>query len=99
MSAGYDAHRDDPLADCRVTEAGYAAMTAAMLRLAAELEAPIGAVLEGGYDLAALANSVVAMLEVLGGPKPPASVEVAVDPLAAAARERLAERWSLSEAV
>jgi len=99
LSTGYDAHRDDPLADCRVTEAGYAAMTAAMVRLATELEAPLGAVLEGGYDLSALARSVVATLEVLGAPVPPAPVDVAVDPLAAAARERLAERWSLSGAV
>src|SRR5204863_9061627 len=27
ISAGYDAHREDPLADCELTEAGYAAMT------------------------------------------------------------------------
>jgi len=99
LSTGYDAHRDDPLADCRVTEAGYAAMTAAMVRVGAELEAPVGAVLEGGYDLVALARSVAATLEVLGAGEPPAPVELAVDAVAAAARERLGERWSLSGAV
>ena len=68
LSAGYDAHRDDPLAGCSVTEAGFASMTSSMQRVCAELEAPLGAVLEGGYDLRALARSVAATLEVLGGP-------------------------------
>ena len=51
ISAGYDAHAEDPLANCLVTEAGYAAMTTAMRRLGEELEAPLGVVLEGGYAL------------------------------------------------
>jgi acetoin utilization deacetylase AcuC-like enzyme len=67
LSAGYDAHRDDPLASCSVTDAGFAAMTSSMRRVCAELEVPLGGVLEGGYDLGALARSVVATLEVLGG--------------------------------
>src|SRR5947208_204544 len=36
VSAGYDAHRDDPLAGCRVTEDGFARMTGALLGLCAE---------------------------------------------------------------
>jgi acetoin utilization deacetylase AcuC-like enzyme len=58
ISAGYDAHAEDPLADCRVTESGYAAMTASMRQVCQELEVPLGAVLEGGYALDALARSV-----------------------------------------
>jgi acetoin utilization deacetylase AcuC-like enzyme len=58
ISAGYDAHAEDPLADCRVTESGYAAMTASMRRVCQELGVPLGAVLEGGYALDALARSV-----------------------------------------
>jgi acetoin utilization deacetylase AcuC-like enzyme len=65
ISAGYDAHAEDPLANCLVTEAGYGAMTTAMRRLADELEAPLGVVLEGGYALGALARSVAATLEAL----------------------------------
>ncbi len=65
ISAGYDAHAEDSLANCLVTEAGYAEMTTAMRRLAEELEAPLGVVLEGGYALGALARSVAATLEAL----------------------------------
>jgi acetoin utilization deacetylase AcuC-like enzyme len=61
ISAGYDAHADDPLANCRVTERGYAAMTAALLALGV----PLGVTLEGGYALDALASSVAATMEVL----------------------------------
>ena len=56
ISAGYDAHHEDPLADCRVTEDGFAAMTRSICAAAGELEAPVGAVLEGGYALGALAR-------------------------------------------
>jgi acetoin utilization deacetylase AcuC-like enzyme len=62
VSAGYDAHADDPLATCLVTEAGFGAMTAAVCGLADELGAPVGFVLEGGYALEALARSVAATL-------------------------------------
>jgi acetoin utilization deacetylase AcuC-like enzyme len=65
ISAGYDAHAEDPLAGCTVTEAGFAAMTTAMRRLSEELEVPLGVVLEGGYALGALARSVAATLEAL----------------------------------
>jgi acetoin utilization deacetylase AcuC-like enzyme len=68
ISAGYDAHVEDPLAGCSVTEAGYAEMTGAMRRCSEELEAPLGVVLEGGYALAALARSVAATLEALSAP-------------------------------
>jgi acetoin utilization deacetylase AcuC-like enzyme len=65
VSAGYDAHQRDPLAGCQVTEAGYAAMTRSVKELTAELDVPLGFLLEGGYDLQALAESVAATLEVL----------------------------------
>jgi acetoin utilization deacetylase AcuC-like enzyme len=67
VSAGYDAHYEDPLADCVVTEDGFAAMTRSLRDVCAELGVPLGAVLEGGYALGALARSVAATLEVLGG--------------------------------
>ncbi len=65
LSAGFDAHADDPLAGCSVTEDGFAAMAASIRRLGAELEAPVGLVLEGGYDLVALARSLAITLETL----------------------------------
>ena len=68
VSAGYDAHADDPLADCAVTDAGYVAMTALVRDLGAELEAPVGCVLEGGYDVDALARCVVLTMETLAAP-------------------------------
>jgi acetoin utilization deacetylase AcuC-like enzyme len=70
VSAGYDGHRDDPLASCMLTEDSYTAMIAAMRRLAVELDVPIGIVLEGGYDLGALSASVAATLAgaLNGGP-------------------------------
>jgi acetoin utilization deacetylase AcuC-like enzyme len=66
ISAGYDAHADDPLADCLVTEGGFSEMATAMRRLGEELEVPVGVVLEGGYELGALARSVASTLEALG---------------------------------
>jgi acetoin utilization deacetylase AcuC-like enzyme len=66
ISAGFDAHRDDPLAECRLETASFARMAAAVRAAAADWGAPVGAVLEGGYDLSALADSVVATMAALG---------------------------------
>jgi acetoin utilization deacetylase AcuC-like enzyme len=94
LSAGFDAHRIDPLAQIALTEEGFAAMTAIMRRLAAELEAPLGGVLEGGYALDALASSTAATLSVLTAPQLPAApAEPPLAREAAVALERLAPRW------
>ena len=91
LSAGYDAHVDDPLASCAVTEAGFAAMATSVRRLAADLGAPVGLVLEGGYDLGALARSLAATLEALARDRSQSPAEAApAHPLALAAAERLA---------
>ncbi|HVU00392.1 MAG TPA: histone deacetylase [Polyangiaceae bacterium] len=69
VSAGFDAHRNDPLAAMRVTEAGYSGM---MRRLAALLPdggaGRVGLVLEGGYGLDGLRDSLRATLEALEAP-------------------------------
>ena len=65
VSAGFDAHRDDPLADCDLTEAGFAAMTRSLCQVADSVGAPLGCVLEGGYALEALGRSVAATMEAL----------------------------------
>ena len=96
ISAGFDAHSEDPLADCEVTEEGFAAMTRSMRGVCAELEAPLGGVLEGGYALAALGRSVAATLQALSAaPRPGSAEQAALDlaPEARMARERLVERW------
>jgi acetoin utilization deacetylase AcuC-like enzyme len=66
ISAGFDAHAADPLANMRVSEAGFAAM-ARRAREIAETYAGgrMIAFLEGGYDPPALARSVAATLAVL----------------------------------
>ncbi|MDQ6807007.1 MAG: histone deacetylase [Actinomycetota bacterium] len=95
LSAGYDAHRDDPLAGCTVTDAGFAAMAASMRRVCEELEVPIGGVLEGGYDLSALARSVAATLEVLGASEAARGFDgLEVAPEAIDARRRLEQWWA-----
>ena len=66
VSAGFDAHRDDPLAHLAVTEDGYRTVAAAIGRLAAELGlGGVALTLEGGYDLPALRRSVAATVEGL----------------------------------
>jgi len=95
ISAGFDAHREDPLATCALTEEGFAEMARSLQRCCAELDVPLGAVLEGGYALGALARSVAATLEVLAAPVSPADSgsDVGVAPATRAARERLREWW------
>ena len=66
ISAGFDAHRDDPLAECQLETATFARMAALVRDAAANWGAPVGAVLEGGYSLSALADSVVATMAALG---------------------------------
>jgi acetoin utilization deacetylase AcuC-like enzyme len=93
LSAGFDAHADDPLASCIVTDDGYAGMAALLRATADELGIALGIVLEGGYDLGALARGVTLTLEVAGAADPPAPPHVALHPLAARTLERLAAYW------
>ena len=68
VSAGFDPHRDDPLGHMQLTERGFAAMTTRMKDLAERCAGGrLLMVLEGGYDVAALARSVHACTEVLVG--------------------------------
>jgi acetoin utilization deacetylase AcuC-like enzyme len=93
ISAGFDAHREDPLADCAVTDLGFAGMARSLREVGGELGVPVGAVLEGGYALDALARSVAVTMEELAGGGASVVDAVALDPLAERARERLAEFW------
>ncbi|MEK6777483.1 MAG: histone deacetylase [bacterium] len=70
ISAGFDAHKDDPLAGMQVTEKGFSGMTECLARLAGKhAHGRIVSVLEGGYNLSALKKSVRAHLCALIGLK------------------------------
>jgi acetoin utilization deacetylase AcuC-like enzyme len=94
VSAGYDAHRADPLGSLHFTDAGYGQLSLRLSTIAHELAVPIALLLEGGYDLSALRGSVAASLEGLlagaaggkgagaGGAQPAVSSEAAALPSA-----------------
>jgi acetoin utilization deacetylase AcuC-like enzyme len=82
VSAGFDAHADDPLAGCLVTDAGYATMATSVRALADELGVPAGVVLEGGYALGALARGMTETLGALTADGPVAAPDLPVHELA-----------------
>lgn len=66
VSAGFDAHAEDPLSDQRMTTAGFAALCGLACDIAdASAGGRIGLLLEGGYELATLGVSARACVEVL----------------------------------
>lgn len=67
ISAGFDAHRDDPLGHCVLEANSFAQMACHVRDMAATLDAPVGAVLEGGYHPRALTESVMATISALAG--------------------------------
>jgi acetoin utilization deacetylase AcuC-like enzyme len=67
ISAGFDAHRADPIGSCRLDVGDFAQLACHVRDLAAAVGAPVGAVLEGGYDPPALAACVLATIRALGG--------------------------------
>lgn len=68
ISAGFDAARGDELGGCDVTPAGYAHMTHMLSSLAG---GKVVVALEGGYNLASIRDSAVAVMRVLLGEAPP----------------------------
>lgn len=66
ISAGFDAHKDDPLASMGLTEAGYADLTNIVAGIAKHhAQGRILSTLEGGYNLTALAASVDSHIKAL----------------------------------
>jgi acetoin utilization deacetylase AcuC-like enzyme len=71
LSAGFDAHERDPLAQARVTTSGFRRMTEGALEVAERCcEGRVVSLLEGGYDLEALAESVEAHVGALAAGSP-----------------------------
>jgi len=91
VSAGFDAHRADPLAECRLEAVSFAHMARHARALGDDLGVPVGAVLEGGYDLGALTSSAMATMEALAAGGEVRSVEPG--PLVAAAAEQVGRHW------
>jgi acetoin utilization deacetylase AcuC-like enzyme len=68
VSAGFDAHRDDPLAALTATTETFGELCSIVRGLADEhADGKMVLVLEGGYDEASLAGSAIACLDVLAG--------------------------------
>ncbi|WP_338864049.1 histone deacetylase [Myxococcus stipitatus] len=68
VSAGFDPHYHDPIGGMDVTERGFAAMCSAMRSLAERVcDGKLVLLLEGGYSLEGLSQSVHACVEVLAG--------------------------------
>lgn len=68
VSAGFDAHRADPLGGMQLSERGFAAMCSSLKGFAdATCQGRLVLLLEGGYDLSALALSTHSCIEVLAG--------------------------------
>ncbi len=65
ISAGFDAHKDDPLAGMNLTATDFSKMTSILDTFAKTKNIKIISLLEGGYNLKALAESVFAHLKVL----------------------------------
>lgn len=66
ISAGFDAHQDDPLAELQWTTEDFRWLTRQLCDLAADLcDGQVVSTLEGGYDLSALAQSARAHVEEL----------------------------------
>lgn len=68
ISAGFDAHRHDPLGGLKLVEADFAWATTQLMKIAEKhAKGRIVSVLEGGYDLDGLARSTAAHVEALMG--------------------------------
>jgi acetoin utilization deacetylase AcuC-like enzyme len=94
ISAGFDAHRADPLASCRLETSAFADMARHVRAFARERAIPLGAILEGGYAPDVLAECVTVTLGALADDEPPLSA--APEPFfTARAAAHVAHYWEL----
>ncbi len=92
ISAGYDAHRADPLAGCMLETASFGELARQVRDLARECGAPLGVVMEGGYEPVSLAQSVRETMVALGDERPP---RAAATEAASGAAALLSRYWPL----
>ena len=102
VSAGFDAHHDDPLGGLRLTTEQLGRLTALLVRVANECcEGRLVAVTEGGYDLPALAGCLRTVTRVLAGDTgledlpAPSGATPRGDATLAAALPAIAKYWQL----
>ena len=96
VSCGFDAHRADPLAHCMLEIETFVEMAARIKGLAEEVGAPLGVVMEGGYEPDVLAGSVCAVLPVLAGARTGAAERpVLEEPLLARAAAVYGQWWPI----
>ena len=94
VSAGYDAHRADPLANCVLETSSFGELARHVRDLAAELGVPLGFVLEGGYEPVALAQSLRETVLALADEEPPPNAPGELEPTRRAVA-RLQPFWPL----
>jgi acetoin utilization deacetylase AcuC-like enzyme len=83
ISAGYDAHLADPLGGMALTTAGFSELTRIVRSLADEIpecKGRVATVLEGGYNIEALATSVLATIAALEGSYDAVDANTALSP-------------------
>jgi acetoin utilization deacetylase AcuC-like enzyme len=97
VSAGYDAHIDDPLAGMEVTPSGFGGISQTLVTLAEKLcGGKVVFLLEGGYHLKGLQESVLKSLDVLTGQRnqaPPWKPDVALQAVLEKSRKTLGSYW------
>ena len=98
VSAGFDAHREDPLGEINLDEHAYAWMSHEMHALATRLGVPLGFLLEGGYSIDALRRSVRAAVTALEEAPPSLSSGCSPEALKRIAQTRaaLAPYWEFA---
>ena len=72
VSAGFDAHEHDPISRMHISTEGYGRLTDAVRDIADDVDAALAFVLEGGYGLDTLSESVTMVHEVFDGYQPAA---------------------------
>jgi acetoin utilization deacetylase AcuC-like enzyme len=102
ISAGFDAHADDPLGGMRVSTAHFGRLTALIATAADDCcDGRLVAVTEGGYDLTALAGSLRAVIDVLDDATPlsafaaPTGATPRADTTLATVGPHLSKYWKL----
>jgi acetoin utilization deacetylase AcuC-like enzyme len=94
VSAGFDAHRADPLAGCALQSSSFGELARHVRAFARDAAIPLGLILEGGYEPQALAESVRETLLALGDERAPRSVS-AQQPATVRAVAQLGRFWPL----
>ncbi|HEV7529092.1 MAG TPA: histone deacetylase [Solirubrobacteraceae bacterium] len=94
ISAGFDAHRADPLGGCALQASSFGELARHVREFATQSAVPIGAVLEGGYEPAALARSLRETMLALGDERTPRSASPH-EPSTERAATQLRSYWPL----